>query len=316
MTLDLSDGQWLEARFVEGRTVIDVASELGVTPRTVRNAAHRHGVILPQRRTRRQRRALLEDVELLRVFRDDGLTVTEIADRAGATTAEVRVVLAAHGVVGRDRRLRHVDAETVRQLLNDGCSFRQIAVELGASPKTVREVAANLGVRSWHVQHRASELRDRAWLRHEYIDSGRSLADIGREVGVAARTVRAALDRMSIPARPTQHADIATIRRLMGAGQTIREVADATGVSSETIRRHAIQLGLHTPHASRSRPELRDTLWLRSNYVTGCRETFEIAAELGVADQAVRAALRRVGIPLRIVLVSARTTGRVGIDNR
>jgi DNA-binding CsgD family transcriptional regulator len=256
MAAGLSSGQWLEAQFVEGRTVADVATELSVGHRSVRYAAHRHGVVLPQHRTRERRRSALEDIEQLCAFVDDGLTITEIAARASATTSEVRAVLLANGMSGRDRRNSDVDTDRVRQLVNSGYSFGEIAAQLATSPKTVRSIAAEYGLTSHHVQRHPTELRDAGWLHREYVEADRSLGDIARELNVAAHTVRAALMRLSIPTRPVVRADTNTIRLLMSAGRTIAEVADVTGLSSETVRRHATQLGLHTPNTSRPRPEL------------------------------------------------------------
>lgn len=264
MATDLRRGRWLEAQFVEGRTVADVATELSVGPRAVRYAAHRHGVVLPQHRTREQRRSALEDIEQLRAFVDDGLTITEIAARTSATTGEVRAVLLANGMSGRDRRNSDVNADRVRQLVDEGYSFGQIAAQLATSPKTVRSIAAEYGLTSHHVQRHPTELRDESWLHREYLEADRSLGDIARELGVAAHTVRAALLRLSIPTRPVVRADANTIRLLMTAGRTIGEVADLTGLSSETVRRHATRLGLHTPHTRRPRPRAgRDVVGVR-----------------------------------------------------
>jgi len=253
---------------------------------------------LPQQRGRDQRRALLHDIEQLRALTAAGATITEIAERARVTTAEVRTIFSAHSITGSDRR-RHVDADRVRQLAIDGRAFRHIAAELGTSTQTVRSITRAHGIQSRHVQYHASELRDHAWLRHEYIERDRSMADIGRQLGVAHQTVRAALDRMSIPTRPPRRVDDDRIRQLIEAGHTITEVAGLIGVSSETVRRYAILLGLHSWWTPRSPRELRDPQWLQSNYLSAGREISEVANELHVTDETVRKALRRAGIPIR-----------------
>lgn len=155
MTGGLDDAGWLEAQFAGGRSVVDVAGEVGVTPRAVRYAAHRVGVVLPQLRARLDRQCRLEDPDWLRRQRSDGVTVTELAHQLGVARHEVVRRLDECGISSSDRP-RVVDDEQVRVMVEAGWSFRAIADHLGVATATIRRSAARSGVRSRHDVRRVT----------------------------------------------------------------------------------------------------------------------------------------------------------------
>ena len=61
MRPELDDAAWLDAQFAAGRSVADVATELGCTDRAVYRAATRLGVERPQSRRTAMRQHLLGD---------------------------------------------------------------------------------------------------------------------------------------------------------------------------------------------------------------------------------------------------------------
>ena len=70
MPPELDDAAWLDAQFAAGRSVADVATELGCTDRIVYYAAQRFGVERPRSRHAAMRRHLLDDEAWLRAQRD------------------------------------------------------------------------------------------------------------------------------------------------------------------------------------------------------------------------------------------------------
>ena len=103
------------------------------------------------------------------------------------------------------------------------------------------------------------QLEDTAWLREQYVDRGRTAADIAREIGAPSMgTVTRHLRRAGIPTRSGSD------YLLAGA-----------------------------------RARLDDAQWMREQYETLRRSSGAIGQEIGVSAKTICAALRRHQIPVR-----------------
>jgi 5-methylcytosine-specific restriction endonuclease McrA len=83
----------------------------------------------------------------------------------------------------------------------------------------------------------------------------------------------------------------------VAAGRLGGEIADEIGCSRPLLYQTVKKLGISWE--PRTALRLRDKEWLYEQYVTRMRGTTAIAAEVGVTDTTVAAALRRHGIPAR-----------------
>src|SRR3954467_9618061 len=86
-------------------------------------------------------------------------------------------------------------------------------------------------------------LTDSRWLQDQYVERGRSLRAIAKELGCSAEGVRLALAAHGIPRRSTSGAvrseRVASAdelrRRYVDGGQTAREIADDLGCSPQAV---------------------------------------------------------------------------------
>lgn len=202
MVPSLSDGLWLGSRFADGARVVDIADELGVTPRAVRFAAHRHGVALPRRRIQQRRDMLLDDRSWLDARLHEPLSASDIAAQLCTTTLVVQAAVNRHGLAA-PRRLAHVRADRVRELAAQGLAFTHIAEQLAAAPRTVRKVARTHGITSRYQYMAPSPLHDPEWLRHRYLDRRETITGLADELGVSTPTVRNAREQPESDAAAT-----------------------------------------------------------------------------------------------------------------
>jgi lambda repressor-like predicted transcriptional regulator len=144
----------------------------------------------------------------------------------------------------------------------DGCSAQQIAGEAGVSRRLVLIALERHGIaRRRRGRRSGSAVADAGWLRREYVDRGRTTADIAAELGLADDTIRDALLRHGI-----------------------------------TPRRRGGVAGRRKPGRP---PQLEDPQWLAARYWEQRLSIRAVARELRVSASAVRAAMLRHDIPRR-----------------
>ena len=88
----LHDGEWLRAQFDAGRTIDDVAAEIGVHPGTVTHARRRYG-IAPTRAPKRT-----VDVDEVRRQLGAGESMGSIGRALGHTSSAISKVVRRHGM--------------------------------------------------------------------------------------------------------------------------------------------------------------------------------------------------------------------------
>jgi hypothetical protein len=151
-----------------------------------------------------------------------------------------------------------------QQYIDLGRSVKAIAEEVGVSPHTVRYRLLRNGIplrqRGPTDHHVYAQLKDADWLRHQYVDLGRSTEDLAAELGCVRETVRYHLRKYGIPQR-----------------------ASWPGKTS---------------NASKF-PQLHDEAWLRERYVDQQLSAEAIAAEVGCSAPTVLYHLREFNIPRR-----------------
>jgi orotate phosphoribosyltransferase-like protein len=133
----------------------------------------------------------------------------------------------------------------------DGCSAQQIADEARVSKRLVLLALDRHGIPKRRRGRRPGDaVADAAWLRREYVDRGRTTADIATELGLADDTIRDALLRHGItprgrggvvgrakPGRPAQLEDPQWLAdRYWERGLSIRGVARELHVSASAVR--------------------------------------------------------------------------------
>ena len=179
---------------------------------------------------------------------------------------------------------------------DNGRTLASIAAEAGCTVSAVRHAAESLGVHRRRVRRRA-ELWDPDWLAQRYEVEQRSLSAIGRELGVSATTVSAAVARAGIakPSAGERRRD-QEIRADHESGLSGPQVARRFGVHPNTVYLALHRLGIPTrPSYSRT---LRSPGWLAARLAAG-NSLAEIAAAAGRSTATVRNAADRLGLPRR-----------------
>jgi hypothetical protein len=99
---ELADREWLERRYcTEGRSTLEIASELGCVPETVCNALRRHGISARDPMAWRAHPALADKNWLEHQYSTLGRTTLEIAGDIGCGDAAVSKALQRHGIEAR-----------------------------------------------------------------------------------------------------------------------------------------------------------------------------------------------------------------------
>jgi DNA-directed RNA polymerase specialized sigma24 family protein len=290
----LKSEEWLREQYwEEGRSVADIADELGISSTPVRTWMRKHGIDTRDNYQQVQGETLrkLEDAEWLREqYCDEGLTLDKIAEDLNVSSRTVRRWMEDHSIERRDSghslllnselRDRHPDRimELLRdeewlreQYVDEKRSTHQIGDELGVNGSTVGRWMEKHGIerRSNRVANSIrqsdvdlSQLRDADWLRERYWDEEMSAYEIAEEVGTTDNTVRSWMDRHGIEVRAA-------------------DLAYSMGLSDGDIS------------------DLRDGEWLRENYVEKERSMSEIAEEFDVSTVVVRRWLRKNDIETR-----------------
>jgi DNA-binding XRE family transcriptional regulator/transposase-like protein len=139
------------------------------------------------------------------------------------------------------------------------------------------------------------KLRDADWLRHQYLDLGRTVKDIAAEIGCSMSGVSNALCRRGIHKHSgKRRADLSTEwlrQQYIGAGRSVVDLAEEVGVSRMTVRRALVDAGIAIRPLAKP-PELDDRDWCEAHQ----HESHdELADRLGTSGASVRRAMQSHG---------------------
>ncbi len=208
----LDDRNWLIERYVTGSvSIISIAREVGVVDQTVRRALRRNSI--PIRPISGGPPGGITEVWLRDQYVAQRLTQTELAAAAGVSTGTVARALDFYEIPrhpprrGRARTGPHpphphtgrpggINERWLKdQFVRRHRLGHDIAAECGVSTTTVWRAVEQWGLTRSAVRHGRKALSDLTWLRCRVVDEGATAADIARELGVAASTVRGVLRR-------------------------------------------------------------------------------------------------------------------------
>ena len=237
------------ARLDAGERVKDIAADLGVTSRTIRDWLHAAG--LPLTRSRQRRNSLLADPSWLRQRHvDQRLSAWAIGEELAVPTAEVRATLEGFGIE-RPPAHQELTADALQTAFAGGETVTSIARNVGIDRATVRNALQRHRIENPHADRyrRKAELDDAEWVRARYIGARMSIHAIADELGAADNTVARALKRHGVPAR--RRADQGTridqewLRsRYVDDRLTLAEIARLSGTSRGTVHRAVVAHGL------------------------------------------------------------------------
>ena len=158
----------------------------------------------------------------------------------------------------------------------------------------------------------------------------RTPSEAARELGTTITHVRFALERVGAEPQEwsSRHSPLASwhlrdrARTILTAEflereytqqeKTLTQIAHETDLPRHIVVEQAKTVGLTIYYSQRPRPIDED--WLREQYLTRKRSTYDIAQEIGTEDETIRRRLQRLGIPLRPQGVRSRTVMTAKLD--
>ncbi|MGI8680783.1 MAG: hypothetical protein ACR2JO_01345 [Mycobacteriales bacterium] len=199
--------------------------------------------------------------ELARWRVEEGLTIAEVAARAGRPAATVADQLRKAGVlVERRRRPSELDPAALRKLyVDEQRTLSQVARLLGCSDDRARAglLAAGVELRPPRQPRGRPPLPalHKEQLRELYVGRGLSAAEIAAQVGGGTTRVTAALNRYGIPLRPASRrrvprldVDLATLTDLyVSLRLDDTEIGARFGVPAWRVKARRLQLGVARP---------------------------------------------------------------------
>ncbi len=269
----------LEDRYLkQGLSARQIGQEVGISERSVLLRLHRYDI--PMRpagggRSVQDRltKDVLEDLHLVR-----GKTIAQIANELEVSAESVRRALHQHGLISSQTNRATAVAERltkealVEAYVTDGLKLSEIADRFDVSAETVRRYAGIHGItldrgRYGRRAGPLAELLTEEVLRREHHENNKSLAEIAQEYGFSTEGVRRHLHKLGVPLR------------------TARQTTPTTS----------------TPASASGRRTTLTAPVLQSRYIDRGESIAEIATALQVTQEGVRQALKRNGIPLRVV---------------
>jgi biotin operon repressor len=257
---------------------------------------------------------LHHDAETLQGWLDAGETPSAIARHLMVDVAEVRAALEAHGLTASTsspcvyRQL--YEPGWLAERLRSRRSLREIAAEVGCSKGGVRAAIRFLEItnRRGYAERHFPQLHDEEWLRHNYLDERKSSTAIAAEVGCGCGSVLRALHRAGIEVRsgpkartyPQLHDAAWLHRRAVDEGAGTAQLIAEVGCSRTAVHRALHRAGIDISDRASKYPRLHNRSWLRRAYVTEQLSIAQIADQIGCQQRAVRDALRRNDITLRL----------------
>jgi predicted transcriptional regulator len=230
---------------VGGRSAADIARQVGASEQSVLRYLHRHQI--PVRPTTSTLDTVFTREYLEEMYVRLGRSLGAIGRTHGVSGETVRKWLARHGIDRRPAdRAQPIDRDLLeRRYVLEGRSITAIARELGVSATTVTKRLDAFGI-SRRPAPRSAEMIDRAHLVREYVERGRTMAEIAGDLGVSASTVRKHLDRHGIEVRPKNAQPLLERvlsrsfleREYVEAGRTAQDIAREVGVSEQTVLRY------------------------------------------------------------------------------
>ena len=203
------DADWLREQYLErGRSQADIAGELGCGRSTVSDWLHKHDIETREKASATPD-ARLKDADWLREqYVERTRSTADIAGKLECSKSTVSRWLRRHDIETRgksttaDARLK--DADWLReQYVGRERSTADIADELGCGSSSVRKWLHKHDIETREGRRAAPDarLKDADWLREQYVERGRTQADIADECGCVQGTVSRWLHRHDIETR-------------------------------------------------------------------------------------------------------------------
>ena len=258
----LDDPDWLASNYAT-RQVTDIAAELGVSPATVYDALHRHGIAVrhPGDSRRRRRPEQLQDPDWLR-NRYEQSSATTIAKDLGVDRQMVYAAMEHYGIERRDRSAMQQfrspanldDGEWLRQRFSE-VSARAIAAELGVANRTVylalerhgidvtRSPWLNLG----HVRLAAPDepTLSRIW------DAEETVKGVARQLEVSVNTAAVWLADIGIFVKDVPVISRRELQEAIDQRQSIKDICRQHHVTGRTVAVELRRHGLLEAHKKR-----------------------------------------------------------------
>lgn len=257
-----------------------------------------------------------------------GKSQGEIADSAGVTESTIRRWMKEHGIERRSMSEAKSEGDTDlytdpdwlwKQHWERGKTMVEIGESAGVSGTTIKRWMDKHGLERRSNSEAQSDgdrelYTDADWLREQYWDQEKTLVEIGKSAGVSDATIKRWMNRHNIETRSFSEAqtdgNLDPLKdpewledRYWGHEKTLVEIGDELGVTDVTINawmeRHGIERRDTTSSEVQSDGNidpLKDSEWLREQYVENGLSAGEVGEKLGVSKTPVLNYIHEHGI--------------------
>lgn len=326
----LQDEEWMREEYCNKQNgVSTIAEKTQMAPSAVNNWLDKHDI---EKRHSTSLNAdanldaLRNEKKLRKMYFEDGFTLHEIANELSVSYTTVTQWFQKHGIDRREPGQRadmNIEKLNDREFLQeryvqDEWTISEIADECNCSNWAVRERLIEFGVNirrtGWQIAGDREKLHDSEYLNRRYWEDDLSMAEVAGEIGCSQTAVRDSLIKYGIGTKSISHGlsngdlDKITKAKLeelyVDEKKKISEIAEKFGLSYTAIYRRLLDYGIeirprYLAQSNGDIKQLDDEDWLRKQYVEKERSTVDIANELGLHDETVRARLIEYDIPRR-----------------
>lgn len=250
----------IEDRVVQGETVAHIASELGMSSKTLLRRFQVVGRDSPAKIARRKRLTRLDDPTWLRQrYIADSRTIRDIAAELHVGDVPVREALQHHGIE------REPPDNAIIAGFSAGMSIRAITRKLGVDRDVVRRVLRSNGLHDGAPRKGPAALVDAPTLRRWHLTEKMSAPEIAKRLGVSNSSAKRALHRHQIPIQGYRGAHRLLLdrdwleHRHLDDQRTCVEIADELNINDNTVWR---ALQRHRIKRPARKAALADRQWL------------------------------------------------------
>ncbi|ERG95993.1 helix-turn-helix domain-containing protein, partial [Haloquadratum walsbyi] len=328
----LNNEEWLREQYCEReKTLTEIADELNLAHKTVSTSIQEHGIEIrsaAESRTDGDREKLKDEAWLREQYCNREKSAYDIADELNLVQGTVRNWMEKHGIEIRSAAESRTDGnleplKNEEWLREQYCQKRkttyEIADEVGVVSATVRNWMERHGIeRRSNAKSRTdgdlAKLNSEEWLREQYCDREKTLAEIADEVNLSTKSIVRGMQEHGIGRRSLSesHTD-GDLEKLNNEEwlreqyhereKTTHEIADEAELSQATVtkwmRKHGIERRSAGSQTDGNLESLKEEEWLREQYCQKRKTIYEIADELNLSRGPVTRWMEVHGIEIR-----------------
>ena len=240
------------------------------------------------------------EIEAIRLYTEDHLTIAQVAQRVGMSTGWVGGRLRQNNVKVRSRGKVVDDELIVRRYSIEGKPMTAIGKEVGIAQPRVREILEANNIDIVPAGQRQTRI-DVDEVRRLYVDERLTTSQIADTLDVSVSGIRSTMDRHGIKTRSNTPLTVTPteLQRHLDHGFSNTEIAAIHGVNTWAVTKRIRDLGLRRPTAA-PQYEAPPDEELKNKYLVEKQTILAIAEHYGTTHSTIRDWLERIDVTIGI----------------